>query len=316
MDIDTDDDGRELAWELALELDGTPGAHTILVEQRAAADDDGPAGSTFFVASTDDEDRALDVVRQDWRLNNFKRNPVILDNHRPMRVAGRGEVRGADRFMVRTGGDLAGKLAGRVFWDLESPDPTIRVVGHQHVNGFRSAGSVGFRHGRRTERHKLNKDSPYYREPIKIETWWGGEIERSGYLFEKNELLEFSSATIPMNPEALQRALSAGDPGAQVADRLRELDPGDIERRLAVLEQTVERDVADHLRASLPGMLEDPETRAAVLDLLVPDLHQRMRDDPTFRHIVEGYAGAHPVRAPAPPVIPGNDPLLDHLFGG
>lgn len=165
-------------------------------------------GTTLFVASTETEDRAMDVVRQDWRLGAFRANPVILDNHNRSRVVGAA----SDVWIARAVSDevdesMVGSLLIRVRWDLESPIPDLRDVGRQHLAGIRRAGSVGFRAGRSTERHKLDKGSPYYREPVQIETWFG-TIEHSGYLFERNELMEFSSATIPANPEAVQRALT------------------------------------------------------------------------------------------------------------
>lgn len=307
--MDTDEDGGlDLAWDLCLEL-ATIGGHSVMVEQRAA-DASAPDGSTLFVASTDDEDRAMDVVRQDWRLRNFRRNGVILDNHNRSRVVGRSLM----AKVPKKGAD-AGKLLIRVGWDLQSPDVSIRVVGDQHLNGFRNAGSVGFRHGKRTERSKLPESSPYHRLPIEVETWYG-KVERSGTLYEQNELMEFSSATIPMNPEAVARALGMDDPGAQLAERLGELDGADLERRLAVLGQSLRAEIAADMRATLPGMLADESTRSAVLELLIPDIKARMRSDREFRAIVEGYRGAGPPADTAPVwrTVPGADPSLDFLF--
>lgn len=197
-DEETESEAPSWAWDLVHRDEG--GATSVLVSQRNATST-GP--TTTFVASTDDEDRAMDVVKQDWRLRNWRSNPVILDNHNPMRVVGRGVSA-----VVPRAGDDAGKLMIEVAWDTESPDPSIRAVGHQHLTGTRKAGSVGFQSAKKTARNKLPTDSPYYREPIEVETWWG-TMEKAGTLYEGNELLEFSSATIPMNPAALQRSLGA-----------------------------------------------------------------------------------------------------------
>jgi hypothetical protein len=144
----------------------------------------GSGKTTTFVASTDRADRARDIVAQDWVLDRFLANPVILDNHDSRRVVGM-----ATRAAVEDG-----RLVIEVAWDLESPDPSIAAVGHQHLQGFRRAGSVGFRAGKVTFRADLPDTHPAYGE--------------RGYFYEGNELLEFSSATIPMNPDALQRPKS------------------------------------------------------------------------------------------------------------
>ena len=156
-------------------------------------------GTTTFTASKAEPDRAMDVIVQNWRLENYRNNPVILDNHNHTRVVGMAED-------ARVPRDV-GSLQIRVKWDLDNPDPSIRAVGWQHLNEFRRAGSVGFRAGKRTKRDKLPKDHVHYQEPIEVESDWGGKYTISGTLFERPELLEFSSATIPMLPSALQRDL-------------------------------------------------------------------------------------------------------------
>lgn len=264
---------RDISWAWDFVQPGEGESSTVLVEQRAAeGDPEAEPGTTLFVASTEDEDRAMDVVRQDWvNRSNFDRNPVILDNHNPYRVVGRGQSAKVPRK-----GDDAGKLMVRVKWDLESPDPTIAAVGHQHLNGFRAAGSVGFKSGRKTLRSKLDPNSPYYQQPIEVETWWGGTVEMSGTLYERNELLEFSSATIPMNPNALQRSLLSA-----YAD----VDPADASARAAL---TLPAEAA----AGVLGMIETH--RAQVLELLWPDVLERARTDTTFRRILRAAIDAGP----------------------
>jgi hypothetical protein len=161
--------------------------------------DEAPAEGniTRFIASTEDEDRALDVVSQNWNLESFKANSPILNNHDPFQVVGvgvRAEV-------------VNGALEIDVRWDDTNPDPSVRSVGHQHKTGVRKAGSVGFRAASVTERHLLPKSHRHFREPVKIETPIG-TFEHSGLFFDAPELLEFSSATIPMNPQALQRSFA------------------------------------------------------------------------------------------------------------
>lgn len=234
--------------------------------------------TTTFIASTDTPDRAMDVVRQDWRLANFRSNPVILDGHNPMRVVGRA----VDVSVPRVGDD-AGKLVLRVEWDDDSPDPSIRAIGHQHRKGIRRAGSVGFRARKKTRRDKLPKDHPHYQEPIEIETWWGKE-KVAGWLFESPELLEFSSVSVPMNAEALQRSIGLGPGG----ERHHPDSSGDPSRPL------FGRD--DFLRS-----LQDPQQAAAAIDALWPGILEKARHDPQLRRIVRAMADAGPPRGSSGP---------------
>jgi hypothetical protein len=229
--IDEDDasDGVSWAWDVCHQR--ADGGSSVLVK---AGESDKQSGTTLFVASTDAPDRAMDVVRQDWRLRSFRSNPVILDNHDTRRVVGR-----ATEVTVPKVGDDAGRLMIRVAWDMDSPDLSIRNVGHQHLSGIRRAGSVGFRAGKRTERHKLPQDHAAYQEPVEVDTWFG-KMKVSGYYLEANELMEFSSATIPMNPEALQRSYfgkvdAPPAPAAVLAEMLRTARPEDVHALAAVV---------------------------------------------------------------------------------
>lgn len=291
MDIEDDDiSGVSWAYDFASPIDAASAQRgmAVLVEQRAEESTSDNVGTTLFVASTDSEDRAMDVVKQDWRLRNFRNNPVILDNHNHMRVVGRSIEEKVPRV-----GDDAGKLMIRVRWDLENPDPSVRSVGHQHINGFRKAGSVGFRHGKKTARNKLDQSSPYYREPTKVETWWGGEYEMSGFLFENNELHEFSSASIPMNPEALQRSIVAA---------YSEVDLEDIEHRAKL---ATEAGVPRDLVAELREYAAEPANRKSLLDLLWPDLVARTKSDPEMRRVMRVLSlSTEAAESPPPPPVP------------
>lgn len=253
-----------------------------------AASSDPAARTTLFIASTADEDRALDVVRQDWRLRNYRANPVILDNHDGRRVVGRG-----DRASIPKD---TGNLEILVRWDLDNPDPSLRAVGHQHLAGFRSGGSVGFRSGTITRRDKLAADHPSYREPATIASAWG-EIKWAGLLYERNELLEFSSASIPMNPLALHRPSrdAGGDKGLQLAEHLRSVeDP--LLKAITIARETTPRLTADELVAQCCA-------------------------DPAVLRRVVGWFEAQPAPRRSPsPASPASTPRalvgdgLDHLF--
>jgi hypothetical protein len=158
--------------------------------------EDKSSGSTLFVASTDDSDRHGDVVEQGtWRLKNFRQNPVILHEHgggmcSDTTVVGRGVARIAT---VGKADEARKQLQIRVFWDDHESNRLGQRMAHQHRDGFRHAGSVGFRPGKSISRRDLPDN-----HPAKV-----GKDGR-GSLFRHNELLEFSSVAIPANPQALQ----------------------------------------------------------------------------------------------------------------
>lgn len=274
-------------------LEGGPAEYgTPLVEQRAANEDAGaPPNSTLFVASTNTPDRALDVIEQDWSqggLREWRSNPVIFDNHSPFRVVGQGipdTGRSQAGWVPKDGAD-AGKLMIRVGWNVDSPDPSIAAVGFDHLRGFRRAGSVGFVSKEKTPRDKLPTDHYAYAEPIEVEAWWGGKIKIAGTYFRRNALREFSSTSIPMNPEALQRSL---------LDEYQGIDPADVARRASArFPRDLARALVDQLKTD-----NRPETRGALLEILWPDVVAKMRTDPEVRRICSAFVHAVP---PAPPV--------------
>ena len=278
-----------------VDLDGLADARPELgwlAEQRDAAADD---GTTLFVASTDEEDRYNSVVRQDWKLSEYRANPVVFDNHNASRVVGR-----ATEAKVPKNGDDAGRLMIRVLWDMENPDPTIRSVGHQHRNGFRNSGSVRWSYRKVTPRDKLDPTHPAYKAREKKQVSIGDyvyEYETAGVYYEGNNLLEFSSAPLPGNASALQRSYLAA---------MGELDAGDVSRRLRLVGETVPRAVATDLVELARSAA--PEQRAGLVDLLWPDLLERVRaemrglarTDTEFRRIVQAYDAAGPAPRPKP----------------
>jgi hypothetical protein len=294
VNTEHEDEGEGFAdwsvWDLVRNLDEGRGLAVLI----RAGESDAKAGTTFFVASTDDEDRALDVVNQKWDLKNFRANPVILDNHDHRRVVGRG----VEPRVERDGKD-AGKLVMSVKWDLANPDPSIVSVGHQHLNGFRSAGSVGFRSKATTLRNKLPATHPKYSEGIEVEYPWGEKGRIVGRYYDKNELLEHSSATIPMNASALQR---------HFRDRLAEVDPADAVGRAAVVAETVPKAVGSDLVSLVRGLPADE--LAIVAGLLWPGIVGRMSTDPEARKAIRVAIESTP-RRPAAPVDLASMSLVD-----
>lgn len=265
--------GPSWAWDfvLPLETDGQQRGLRGLVGQRKAEEDpEHIEGTTLFTASTATPDRAMDVIDQrSWRLASFRANPVILDNHDHLRVVGEG----MSAKVPRKGPD-EGKLMIRVRWDQDSPDPSVRNVGHQHLRRIRRAGSVGFKAGKKTARDKLPTDHPAYFEGVEIETWWGGKVKVAGTYFEQCELLEFSSATIPMNAEALQRSILGQPDGAPV-------DKGAVH--------------------DFRQWLADEANQKVAVDLLWKPILERVRTDATFRRIVRAALDAGPPGEPEQP---------------
>jgi len=187
------------------------------------------AGTTIFVASTAEPDRVGDVIEQDWRLAAYRRNPVVLAEHDSRVVVGRADYAGVPKEI--------GSLVIRVMWDDDAEiNPVGALLAHQHREGFRRAGSVGFLPGSRVERDKLPTDHEHFRARPK-DAWSAGAVYRH------NELLEFSSVAVPANPNALQQSASAS--------ALR-----------AALDQVLPRAIRD---AILTAVRRDQEVRRAIL---------------------------------------------------
>lgn len=280
------------------------------------------AGTTLFVASTDSEDRAMDVVEQNWRLKNFRLNPVILDSHDPRRIVGRGLD-----FHVPKAGDDAGKLMGLVKWNLSSSDKTIVSVGEDHLNGFRSAGSVGFRSERRILRSKLDPKHPKYQDPVELDTPWGKE-KWSGTFFQSPELMEFSSCALPMNPEALQRSYfqRAEGPSAPDApspegdappDEWAWLDDEEAVSRVAdaLFPVFMARAMAALMPAeeeAVPAPADEPVADKAFRRLWMPRLRSFVRTDTDMRRILRAVLDTGP--PPAARTLTPRGDGLDFLF--
>ena len=138
------------------------------------------------VASTEDEDRDKDIIRQDgWDLKNFKKNPMIPWSH--------------DYWGIPIGKSLktwidkeSKKLMFKPQFDVDDND-SMKIL-KKYKNGFLKSFSVGFR-GLKYE----------YRDPE--DRWWGG-IE-----FLEQELLEISAVTIPANPNATVSLNGVDDTG-------------------------------------------------------------------------------------------------------
>jgi len=146
---------------------------------KAEASDD---GTITAVASTPDPDRMDDVVAASWKLDDFRRSPVIMHAHDY-----EGPVVGKAVEI-----DLVGDtLMMRGKFDEHESNPLGQRLANQYREGFMSAFSVGFAPGKVTPRSQLPKDHPAYSE------------KSAGSYMTENSLLEVSAVSIPANPHAL-----------------------------------------------------------------------------------------------------------------
>ena len=142
----------------------------------------GNDGTITAVASTPDPDRMDDVVAPSWKLDDFRRSPVIMHAHDY-----EGPVVGKAVEI-----DLVGDtLMMRVQFDEHESNPLGQRLANQYREGFMSAFSVGFAPGKVTPRSQLPKDHPAYSE------------KSAGSLMEENSLLEVSAVAIGANQHAL-----------------------------------------------------------------------------------------------------------------
>jgi HK97 family phage prohead protease len=140
---------------------------------------------TFIaVASTEDEDRDKDIIRQDgWNLKNFKKNPMVPWSHNYWGIPiGKSLKTWVDKD--------AKQLLFKPQFDINDED-SMKIF-NKYKNGFLKSFSVGFR----------GLEFKYRDED---DRWWGG-IE-----FLEQELLEISAVTIPANPNATVSLNGADD---------------------------------------------------------------------------------------------------------
>jgi HK97 family phage prohead protease len=155
--------------------DGDPvRAMDITVEKIESLDDN--EKSFIAIASTEDEDRDKDIIRQNgWDLKNFKKNPMVPWSHNYWGIPIAKSLR---TWVDKT----TKKLMFKPKFDADDDD-SIKVF-NKYKNGFLKSFSVGFRG---LEYEVRDGEDP----------WWGGKE------FTKQELLEISAVTVPANPNAV-----------------------------------------------------------------------------------------------------------------
>ena len=209
---------------------------------------------TDFIASTASVDRMGDVIDQiTWRLAAWRTNPVILYEHKPPVVgAGRATVSQAEK-----------RLEISVRWDASELNPLGMLAAHQHANGFRRAGSVGFIPGKAINRMDLPEG-----DPRRVAT---GDRWRAGMVFSHSELLEFSTVAVPANREAVQLAIRANE-SEDPDERIRRFVSDSLSREVAGLVLTALRS-DEQIRRAIEALIWSrpaPRGLPADLDSLFP----------------------------------------------
>lgn len=170
LDDDTIDQVCQIAWE-----NRSARQEPIQHKTNAAAEISG----LEFCLSDETEDRMGDVIQSDgWQLDNFKKNPIALFNHR-------------SDFVIGTWDNISVKdkrLRGHLKMAPEGTSDRIDEIRRLIDAGILRAVSVGFK--------------PLEYEPRRIDGKYVGE------LFTKQELVETSLVSVPANPNALAIAKS------------------------------------------------------------------------------------------------------------
>jgi HK97 family phage prohead protease len=130
-----------------------------------------------WVYSSDDRDRMGDRVVQDWILDNYKKNPVVLWAHDHRTPA----IGYSESIKVDT------HLGGNIRFNKTEFDPFGASIAARVRFGTLRAGSVGFMPCVIT----------------RIEEEIEGKHYVTGYELSQNDLWEFSICNVPANPLAL-----------------------------------------------------------------------------------------------------------------
>jgi phage head maturation protease len=221
------------------------GGRGVYCEQAAKQDADGERISRFILYSGKEVrynpmwQIGGDVIAtREFRLAAYRRNPVVLAEHNPETVVGRGDAR------IVTEGELTA-LHFAVEWDRDESNPVALLVAGQHFRGFRRAVSVGFMPGKGSvSRAELPADHPYR---IETERKWA-----AGWFYRHPEMYEGSSVSIPKDPDALQIqhwAMEAEDPDERLRRAIREVLATEA---AAVVLQAVRQD--PQIRTAIEGV--------------------------------------------------------------
>lgn len=194
---------------------------------RGVKEGEGGAKVYTFVASTPDPDRHSTVLNQkNWRLDNYKLNPIIGYQHN---VYGGGLCNAPDPDdVIGRGVDIYVNDNDELILDMVFDEENEKAVKVQSKvdRGFLNTVSVGFIET--GDGHRGNEDD--------------GE-DKELYYFHGQELLEISIVNIPSNPKAAKKQLRSSTYDA-LQYIYRELGG---EYRLSEIETLTVRDILDLL---------------------------------------------------------------------
>lgn len=207
--------------------------------------DDAYADRAIPIWSSDERaDRPGDIVMQNWVMNNYNANPLVLDSHDwdalPVGSTILSEVR------TRVDGSYTGRGLYQVplfasKQDYERADTVYRMM----KAGFLRTVSVGFFPG--SVIHVEDKDE---RAKMGLGRW--------GVIFDKNELIEVSPTSVPAHPRAGTASLLAAH-----KDGLLKASDGNIIREMtrrevrASHDQGMWKSIDENLRATWRGLFPD-----------------------------------------------------------
>ena len=190
-----------------------------------------------YIASTSAEDRYGDIVSQNWELDNYKQNPIVLLNHNSQELPiARGSVDVVD-----------GQLLIDVTFDMA--DPKAAEVARKAKDGFLNAVSVGFNPLQMISRSDLPADHFAHGD--------------RGNFYQSSELLEVSIVTIPANGQATAaKSLSALEDldlmQLIIDSRINKALEAMKEKHILEVEELEDRFVVSYLKAK-PEEAEDAE---------------------------------------------------------
>lgn len=137
-----------------------------------------------FVVSTDAVDREMDRIDQaGWKLDHYKRNPVVLWSHRPDTLP-IGRTVALENRHDQLKATIEFIPAEGYGWASRRADEIYRLA----KDGYLQATSVGFR----PIKFAFSED-----KERGADSWFGG-ID-----YHETELVELSLVTVPANPDAL-----------------------------------------------------------------------------------------------------------------
>lgn len=195
--------------------------------------------SRTFVASTDTIDADGDIVEQDFVLDRFKANPVVLFAHKSRelpigRAKNIGVVDGQFQLDVVFASEKANPLAENVYQSVQ--EETLKGL------------SIGF-----------------IPREVRQETRDGKDV----FVFSKNEIFEASVTPVPSNPEALAKYRAKAHPAPSGLDQTatggeeNEMNVKDFEEKLAKLQGEL-----DSTKKDLDGAVKElGETKAKLATL-------------------------------------------------